>query len=111
MDAPDAKRRKCRADDAMEPVFFYTELLTAFDIVGVIDFAWERARRAAVRLGVLFWALLSKATKLGKTHVAELHCCCSSHWSRTSLQRRGGSATRTSGVGTVPRRSSQRTSW
>ena len=74
MDAPDAKRRKCRADDAMEPVFFYTELLTAFDIVGVIDFAWERARRAAVRLGVLFWALLSKATKLGKTHVAELHC-------------------------------------
>ena len=49
MDAPDAKRRKCRADDAMEPVFFYTELLTAFDIVGVIDFAWERARRAPWR--------------------------------------------------------------
>ena len=56
MDAPDAKRRKCRADDAMEPVFFYsmpetfyTELLTAFDIVGVIDFVWERARRAPWR--------------------------------------------------------------
>ena len=56
VDAPDAKRRKCRTDDAMEPVFFYsmpetfyTELLTAFDIVGVIDFAWERARRAPWR--------------------------------------------------------------
>ena len=44
MDAPDAKRRKCCTDDDMEPAFFYsmpetfyTELLTAFDIVGVID--------------------------------------------------------------------------
>ena len=44
MDAPDAKRRKCCTDDAMEPVFFYsmpetfyTELVAAFDTVGVID--------------------------------------------------------------------------
>ena len=44
MGGPDAKRRKCCTDNAMEPVCFYsmpetfyTELLTAFDIVGVID--------------------------------------------------------------------------
>ena len=41
VDASYAQRRKCRAVDAMEPVFFYSmpetfyaELLTAFDIVG-----------------------------------------------------------------------------
>jgi len=44
VDAPDAKRKKARTDDTIEPVFFhsmpetfYTELLTAFNIVGVID--------------------------------------------------------------------------
>ena len=44
VDAPDAKRKKARTDDTVEPVFFhsmpetfYTELLTAFNITGVID--------------------------------------------------------------------------
>ena len=44
VDAPDAKRKKARTDDTIEPVFyhnmpekFYTELLDAFNIVGAID--------------------------------------------------------------------------
>jgi hypothetical protein len=43
-DAPEPKRKKQRTDDTVEPVFFHsmpvtfwTEMLTAFNIVGVID--------------------------------------------------------------------------
>ena len=50
MDAPEAKRRKARADDTVEPVFFhnmpetfYTELLTAFNILASSTAALERA--------------------------------------------------------------------
>ena len=83
MDAPDAQRRKCRTVDAMEPVFFYsmpetfyTELLAALDIVGVIDCC---VGEGSCALACSYLGIAYKAT-LGQTHVAELHWlprCCS----------------------------------
>ena len=81
VDAPDAQRRKCRTVDA-KPVFFYnmpetfyTELLTAFDIVGVIDCC---VGEGSCALACAYLGIAYKAT-LGKPHVAELrwlpHCC------------------------------------
>ena len=55
---------------------FYTELLTAFDIVGVIDCC---VGEGSCALACAYLGIAYKAT-LGKTHVAELHWlprCCS----------------------------------